>query len=134
VKKISIGRDPQNNFYLSERTVSRQHAQILFHDQDQIELIDLGSTHGTFIKNNGELVRIQKQLVKPEDLIVFGQIEEHTVEEIVDDLISKTQHDIDGDQTRPPSSNHSVTRVRCGACKSVVVKEWSECPFCGGKL
>ncbi len=45
---ITIGRTPDNHVQLPETKVSRRHARLLF-ERDQIRLVDLRSTNGTFV-------------------------------------------------------------------------------------
>ncbi|RKX27897.1 MAG: hypothetical protein DRP47_05760 [Candidatus Zixiibacteriota bacterium] len=68
-----IGRTPELDFYISDRTVSRKHAKIIVNsDRDTIILEDLGSHNGTAV--NG--VRIQGSIeLKTGDNIIFGQVE-----------------------------------------------------------
>jgi FHA domain/Lactonase, 7-bladed beta-propeller len=50
-KPIVIGRDPQTDFVLQDREVSRRHAQ-LTPTGDYVTVEDLGSANGTFVNHN----------------------------------------------------------------------------------
>lgn len=47
--KVTVGSDESNDFVIRDATVSRQHAVISF-NQGRLEISDLKSTNGTFIK------------------------------------------------------------------------------------
>ncbi len=46
--EVSIGRDPGNDCYLPDETISARHARMIFHHK-QWWLEDLNSTNGTFL-------------------------------------------------------------------------------------
>lgn len=48
---ISIGRHPDNDIHINDKTISRYHAQILTNQGDSY-LRDMSSTNGTYIKSN----------------------------------------------------------------------------------
>lgn len=45
---VAIGRDPANQLVLGDPTVSRRHAEVTT-DRGTLRLLDLGSTHGTYV-------------------------------------------------------------------------------------
>lgn len=51
--QTTIGRDPHADIFLNDRTVSREHAQIIV-SNDTVILKDLGSLNGTYL--DGKLV------------------------------------------------------------------------------
>ena len=65
---IAIGSHPSNDLVIDDTTVSRRHATIT-RKPDGFELVDLGSTNGTFV--NGRQVR-KPIAVKSGDEIKFG--------------------------------------------------------------
>jgi S1-C subfamily serine protease len=68
IKSISIGRNPNNNFVISNPSVSQQHAILEVYPNDQLVLIDVGSTNGTFVENK----KIQKSWVSAYSQVRFG--------------------------------------------------------------
>ncbi len=67
-KHVIIGRSTDNSVVISDGSVSRQHAQIIF-EAGQPILIDLNSKRGTFV--NGERVQ-DRRLLRDGDMVVFG--------------------------------------------------------------
>lgn len=70
-ERTTIGRVEENNFQISEPSVSSRHCEILLRDNDVV-VKDLGSTNGTFI--NGEKVTDEKVL-KPGQTLRLGNVE-----------------------------------------------------------
>lgn len=68
----TIGRSDDNNFVLSDRWISRNHAMLQRMETGEFYLIDLGSRNGSFV--NGRRVSIPVTL-KNSDRLVFGQTE-----------------------------------------------------------
>lgn len=69
--RISIGRDDSNDIVLGDDRVSGFHANII-RNLDKFEIVDLGSSNGTFINN--EYLKGRREL-KPWDRISFAGIE-----------------------------------------------------------
>jgi serine phosphatase RsbU (regulator of sigma subunit) len=68
----SVGRNPDSNFFINDKTVSREHARFEVLDQEKCRVTDLGSRNGTVV--NGR--RIEKAAdLKIGDLVMFGQVE-----------------------------------------------------------
>ena len=68
----TIGRNDDNNFVLTDRWISRNHAMLQCMDNGEYYLIDLGSRNGSFV--NGRRVSIPVTLNNG-DNIMFGQTE-----------------------------------------------------------
>ncbi len=68
----TIGRGDENNFVLSDRWISRNHAMLQFMETGEYYLIDLGSRNGSFV--NGRRVSIPVTL-RNADALTFGQTE-----------------------------------------------------------
>jgi pSer/pThr/pTyr-binding forkhead associated (FHA) protein len=69
--KMNIGRIEGNDIVIPQDNVSSRHAQLICHSGGIVELIDLGSTCGTFV--NGKLIE-QKSLAGG-DHLRFGAVE-----------------------------------------------------------
>jgi pSer/pThr/pTyr-binding forkhead associated (FHA) protein len=65
---VSIGRDPENDIRLSDRSVSKRHALVRLVDSEYV-IEDLGSLNGIFI--NGE--RIKKAVLRSGDTLTLGR-------------------------------------------------------------
>jgi pSer/pThr/pTyr-binding forkhead associated (FHA) protein len=71
VTEITVGRDPNSDLALDDRTISSHHAHLVFR-QDQWWVEDLGSTNGTFLNDH----RIDTPTVITHgDHLQFGQYE-----------------------------------------------------------
>jgi len=68
----TVGRSDDNNFVLSDRWISRNHAMLQCTNTADFYLIDLGSRNGTFV--NGRRVSIPVTL-RNGDHLTFGQTE-----------------------------------------------------------
>lgn len=66
---LRIGRAPDNDFVLDGPSVSRYHAMLDYSDPSMPQIIDVGSTNGTFV--NGEPLTEPRSLL-PTDLIFLG--------------------------------------------------------------
>jgi pSer/pThr/pTyr-binding forkhead associated (FHA) protein len=67
---MRVGKTLDNNFVIDHPTVSKQHAQIYWHNSQQYFIKDLGSTNGTFI--NGK--RVIESALKDGCEVRFGSI------------------------------------------------------------
>lgn len=68
--KVRVGRKPGSELLLSNPTVSGSHAEFILR-KDELWLVDLGSTNGTFI--NGKRITAETQ-IQEEDLIQFAEV------------------------------------------------------------
>jgi predicted component of type VI protein secretion system len=75
-----LGRNPTNDFRISDPSVSSFHAELTL-DGEDIRVRDLGSTNGTFIDDS----RVDEGMLKPQNILRLGnvrfQLEEVTVTE-----------------------------------------------------
>lgn len=69
MKVIVLGRSQNNDIVITDPYVSRTHAQIVFHDDGKIGVLDLGSKTGTFV--NGQKIH-SEVFIKPGDMIKVG--------------------------------------------------------------
>lgn len=105
--EVMIGRDDDCQIVLDEDPVSRRHAKVLFLDQKP-ELLDLGSTNGTFL--NGK--RVHRAFLKDGDRIqVGGSVfevkigkEERDEETLLDANVKRVQSLIQKSMGEPDSS------------------------------
>jgi len=67
----TIGSYPDNDIFLSDKSVSRKHAAIKTDEGKRYEIRDFGSANGLYI--NGE--KIERKFLRDGDLIRFGAIE-----------------------------------------------------------
>jgi sigma-B regulation protein RsbU (phosphoserine phosphatase) len=82
--RFVIGRKPECDVYIPDKTVSRQHAALEMRDNDQgFFLEDLGSHNGTTV--NGKQIGASIA-VKPGDTITFGQAEFKIADDKVTDV------------------------------------------------
>jgi len=70
VDKTTIGRADDNNFQITEGSVSSHHCEVLLRGKDVV-VKDISSTNGTFI--SGE--RITEGTLKPGQILRLGQLE-----------------------------------------------------------
>jgi adenylate cyclase len=68
----TVGRGDENDFVLSDRWISRNHAMLQSMENGEVYLIDLGSRNGSFI--NGRRVSVPVTL-RSGDQVTFGQTE-----------------------------------------------------------
>ena len=68
--EIVIGRKGDADLVISSQLVSRHHAKVIAAD-DGHQLVDLGSTFGTFVNNE----RVESRLLRHGDEILFGKHE-----------------------------------------------------------
>ena len=79
--KITIGRSPNNDVVVENKTVSRQHAVLEVSD-GTIVIKDLGSSSGTYIAADGGLHRINYHALRDTDTILIGN-ERFVVRELI---------------------------------------------------
>ncbi len=90
MRVITIGRSPVSDFYVEDKSVSREHAKIIVHENGKMEILDLGSSFGTFLKLGEGVKKIIKDTVSPDQEIIFGKSEPQRVKEIINSLEEKT--------------------------------------------
>lgn len=73
VKTITIGKEGDQPFTISQDGVSRHHARLTIEDDDRWFLEDLGSLNGTFIRNEeGEFDQVSKKYITESTYICLG--------------------------------------------------------------
>lgn len=71
-EKYSIGREPTNDIFIDDASVSRQHCYLVVVG-DRYRLIDLGSTNGTWRQSWGSWVPIAEKELRLDDPIRLGR-------------------------------------------------------------
>lgn len=71
--QTTVGRGLSNNIVINMPKVSRKHAYFE-NDGKNVFIADLGSSNGTFV-NKSRLLDNQKQILKDQDIINFGQLD-----------------------------------------------------------
>ncbi len=74
--EITIGRNPGNTLIIPKKSLSRQHAKILYQGNKYF-LIDLKSSNGTKVND----MRVSYQEIHPGDRIVFGDVKVDFIED-----------------------------------------------------
>lgn len=65
---MTLGRGRRNLLQIEDSSISRHHAQFLVQPDQQVRVIDLGSSNG--IKVNGK--RVHEQILKHKDIVIIG--------------------------------------------------------------
>lgn len=69
-KRYTVGRLEDNTMHIPDASVSSHHAEIVVNGDD-IFIVDVGSTNGTFINNE----KVHDGLLKPGQTLRFGSVE-----------------------------------------------------------
>ncbi len=87
--KFLVGRKPECDFYISDKTVSRRHAELKVESSSgPCFLIDLESRNGTLV--NGQRITTHTE-IKPGDRIMLGSVEFKLTESDVRCLVGPTK-------------------------------------------
>ncbi|KAG9396712.1 FHA domain [Carpediemonas membranifera] len=68
--EIVIGRDPESDIFIENRSISKKHAKIIFEAPDTALFIDLNTTNGSFV--NDERILGRAQYLRHHDVLRFG--------------------------------------------------------------
>jgi hypothetical protein len=113
-----LGRNPTNDFRVSDPSVSSFHAELTFEDEI-IRVRDLNSTNGTFIDE----ARIQEAVLKPEHILRLGNVR-FQLDQVP---ITPVSHAPPADQAQaaPACSRHPGVRAgyRCENCGRAFCEE-----------
>ena len=66
----TMGRAPRADFVVDAALVSRVHCRFTLRDTNELELVDLGSTNGTFV--NGE--KVTRAMLSDGDTLTIGRV------------------------------------------------------------
>ncbi|MGH1468739.1 MAG: FHA domain-containing protein [Bdellovibrionales bacterium] len=131
MRVITIGRSPVSDFYVEDKSVSREHAKIIVHENGKMEILDLGSSFGTFLKLGEGVKKIIKDTVSPDQEIIFGKSEPQRVKEIINSLEEKTTVLFGGGAPHPSEQTKTaILKKRCVHCSSIVPAASKVCPVC----
>jgi hypothetical protein len=137
----TLGRNPTNDFRLSDASVSSFHAEIAVSDAE-IKVRDLNSTNGTYI--NG--AQVQEAVLKQNDLLKLGFVE-LALEEVIVTAPAPRNIPVAPPEDRCACSTHPETEAAyrcevcsgafCDACVKVVGYDRAAastvCPVCHGQ-
>ena len=70
IERNTVGRVEDNTFQIADGSVSSHHAEVILRGND-IVILDLDSTNGTFINNE----KITESILRPGQTLRFGQVE-----------------------------------------------------------
>lgn len=73
---FKVGRSRSCDIVLSDESISREHARIMPQGNGHYELSDLGSTHGTYVEEGGQWLRIDEPVtVTRDDAVMLGRFQ-----------------------------------------------------------
>ena len=75
IKTYLVGRDPSCDYHITEKTVSRRHAEVVLARDGRFYVTDRGTTSGTFVLAGGEWKSVRQAYVEPTARIRFGGYE-----------------------------------------------------------
>lgn len=73
MKRFSIGRGDGNDIKIDHDSVSRRHAQLVERDDGHYQLIDLGSSNGTFYFAEGGWADTRGAMLGADDMVRIGE-------------------------------------------------------------
>ena len=149
-QKFRIGRDSACDLVLTDRSVSRRHADLMMEPGGRLEILDRESSSGTFLLRDGKEHSISRARLLPTDSVRFGEYE-ITVKDLVERLrrlpprasASRAAESaapppplpplprtgpLPGAKAKPAESSAAgrMVRCECGAIK----KRGESCPAC----
>jgi pSer/pThr/pTyr-binding forkhead associated (FHA) protein len=120
LEEVVLGRDEDCQIILDDDPVSREHAKVVYQDY-QPELLDLGSTNGTFL--NGK--RVHRAQLKQRDNIQVGA-------SVFEVLIGKENWDSETDSE--PSPNNGKLQSLIGKMKAATPSPNGQACALSGRL
>lgn len=70
---LTIGRNKENDIFLDDNSVSKQHASLVMSKEGALRVADVGSTNGTYLEK--ERISYGKAYeIKLETMVVFGEV------------------------------------------------------------
>lgn len=119
VDRATVGRASDNDIVVPDSSVSSRHGEIIVKGEE-IELVDLGSTNGTYV--GGE--RVERSKIKPGGKFKFGSVECVLVGDgpAAGAEDTKSSHAPEDDETQPstwsggPSSSATIVGLGATPC------------------
>lgn len=93
-----VGRGTKSDIVLSDTSVSRNHAELHTREDGRFDVVDNGSTFGTFVKREGDWERVDRATLDPGDELRLGNLE----------TTPRTLLEALGDTTRAETSPHQT--------------------------
>lgn len=129
-KRLRIGRDPSNEITINEASISRLHADLIYSNKD-IQIRDLDSSNGTFLKKGDSFIKITNELVEKNDVLRFGKSKK---EYLVGKLLEVQGAEILVKQGGGILTEESQKLIRCPHCAEVLSGNNIVCTKCGKAL
>ena len=128
-RAIVVGREPNRcDVLLESDMVSRQHAKFVPADGGRVELVDLGSSNGTYV--NGRPV-VTSATLSDGDRIGFGSGDEvHCVFRAARPAPVSAEEPAAGDAEEAATALLSGDLKRCSVCSRVVTSALGVCRYC----
>ncbi len=73
MQTMRVGRHSENDIVITDKTVSRWHAQLTRVESGHYYLEDLGSTNGTWVRNGVDWTRVETALLEHRGIIMLGE-------------------------------------------------------------
>jgi len=74
-RTVFVGRSRNSDIQLTERTVSRLHAELTLADDGRIYVTDCGSRYGTRIRTRSGWMPVRQRFVRTNDVLRLGDFE-----------------------------------------------------------
>ena len=71
---LRVGRGDDCEIRLSDKSVSRRHAELFINRSGRMYLLDCNSSYGTFLYSKGKKKKIHQTEVLVDDDVCFGQL------------------------------------------------------------
>lgn len=116
--KVNIGRNDDQTVKIQDPMVSGHHAVLLVNSPSDIELVDIGSTNGTYIYINGQfepIVPNKRYKVTPDTFVRFGPETQMHVRRLIPE-----EKRVDICSLRDISDNYNNTRLELQASQQSV--------------
>lgn len=121
---LIVGRTPECDVRLDHRSVSARHAQVTPLADGRLEVVDLGSSNGTFVVEGDRRTRIRARTVEASAVLVFGAHRTTAAE------LLKVRAGGPGVAPGPRADAASAPLLRCSTCFKVK-RSGAPCPHCG---